>query len=202
RSQSSRNDKHTACTLGLLAALLLVILARSSADYAGVRHAMTVCLTMAVMAGFGVSFLTGIRPRYVGLAGLGALFASCVPALAVERPWEYHNFLGGGTKNAYRYFRNDGVDLGQRDKEFADYCRKNLEPRGETPWVSYTPSFVEPDLISYRHLKVRALDDPYGHEFPPATVSGTLLIHGSHTAPAIWSDNKSLREAQPVDRIG
>src|SRR5262249_20154376 len=31
---------------------------------------------------------------------------------------------------------------------------------------------------------------------------GTILISGTDVAPAIWSDNRSLREAQPVDRMG
>jgi len=110
--------------------------------------------------------------------------------------------LGGGTKNAYLYFRNDGVDVGQRDKEIADYCRSRLDPSDAPPWVGYTPSFIRPDLVNYRHLRLRALDDPLGEELPPATITGTILISGTDVAPGIWSDNKALREAQPVDRMG
>ena len=51
-------------------------------------------------------------------------------------------------------------------------------------------------------MKLRALDDPLGEELPPATITGTILIAGSDTAPAIWSDNKALRDARPVDRMG
>jgi hypothetical protein len=51
-------------------------------------------------------------------------------------------------------------------------------------------------------VKLRALDDPLREELPPATITGTILIGGSDTAPAIWSDNKALRDARPVDRIG
>jgi hypothetical protein len=194
-------DKHVALVLLALAAVLLIILARSRADYAGVRHALTVYFVMAIFGGFGVRYLMS-QGKVFQVAAAGVILGACLPALAVERPWEYHNILGGGTKGAYRYFRNDGIDVGQRDKEIADCCRTKLEPAGEVPWVSYTPSFVKPDLIHYRHAKLKGIDDPLGDDLPPATISGTLLVHGSDTAPAIWSDNRALREAQPVDRIG
>jgi hypothetical protein len=34
------------------------------------------------------------------------------------------------------------------------------------------------------------------------TVSGTILILSTGVEPAIWSDYKSLRDAQPTDRVG
>ena len=70
------------------------------------------------------------------------------------------------------------------------------------PYVGDYQFLIKPDLVSYRHAKLKALDDPSGEEFPPATVSGTLLVHASGAGPAIWSDHKALREAQPVDRMG
>jgi len=197
-----RQDKVAAGVLISLAGVLLVILARSSADYAGVRHALTVYFVMAVLGGFGVQFLLRSHRKLLGASALGLILGACLPALTVERPWEYHNILAGGTSRAYRYFRNDGIDLGQRDKEIAEYYHRNLEPVGIVPYVAYYPSFVKPDLINYRHMKLRAINDPSGDELPPATISGTLLVHASASAPAMWSDNKALREAQPVDRIG
>jgi len=202
-SNSSKMDKHLAQILLLLAGFLLIILANSNAEWAGVRHAMIVCIVMAVMAGFGVRTILSLRAKLVGLAALSAVVVACVPALAVVRPWEYHNVLAGGTKNAYRYFRNDGVDVGQRDKEIAAYCNRELAARGEVPWVGLlVSSFVKPDLVDYRHVKLRALDDPSGEELPPAMITGTILVPASATAPAIWSENRALREAQPVDRMG
>jgi len=70
------------------------------------------------------------------------------------------------------------------------------------PYLIYWRSFIKPDLTEYRHLKVRALDDPESDDLPPTTISGTLLTLASAAAPAIWSDYKALRDAQPVDRIG
>jgi len=199
---TSRADKLAVAVLLLLAVTQLVILARSGADYAGVRHALTVYFVMAILGGFSVRHLLRVRVRTIGFVTLGLSLAACFPALAVERPWEYHNILVGGTGQAYRYFRNDGIDVGQRDKEIADYCHRKLEPTGEVPYLIYWRSFIKPDLTEYRHLKVRALDDPESDDLPPTTISGTLLTLASAAAPAIWSDYKALRDAQPVDRIG
>jgi hypothetical protein len=193
-------DKIATAVLLALAGVLLIVLMRSNADYAGVRHALTVYFVMAVLCGFAVRFL--LRMKAVGVVALGLTLGACTPALIVERPWEYHNFLAGGTDRAYRYFRNDGIDLGQRDKEIAEYCRRKLEPAGDVPYVGYYLSLIKPDLVSYRYAKVKALDNPSGEEFPSTTISGTLLVHASGAAPAIWSDHKALREAQPVDRMG
>src|SRR6266581_7023459 len=195
-------DKLAAAALISLAGVLLVILARSSAEYAGVRHALTVYFVTAILGGFGVQWLMRLHKKFLSAAAFGLILAACLPALAVERPWEYHNILAGGTSQAYRYFRNDGIDLGQRDKEIAEYCRRKLEPVGEAPYLIYYPSFIKPDLIGYRHLKVRPLIDRDGESLPPATVSGTFIVLATAVAPAIWTDLKALREAPPIDRMG
>jgi len=202
KRSTSRRDKLAVGVLLSLCVAIIVILARSSADYAGVRHTLTIYFVMAILAGFATQYLVQLRTKMISAGVLGITLLSCLPALAVERPWEYHNILGGGTSHAYRYFRNDGVDLGQRDKEIADYCRRKLEPIGEVPYLIYYPSFVKPDLIGYRHLKVRALIDRDGEFLPPATVSGTFIVLATAVAPAIWTDYKALRDAQPVDRMG
>jgi tetratricopeptide (TPR) repeat protein len=199
---TSPSDKAALTVLVLLSVLLLLILANSAADYAGVRHALTVYVVLALLAGIAVRRLLASRQKILGLGALAATVVACFPALAAERPWEYHNFIGGGTRNAYRYFRNDGVDLGQRDREIAEYCHRKLEPLGDVPYVLYYQSLIQHDLVAYRHLHIKVLDDPSGDDFPPVTVSGTLLILATAVSPAIWSDYKTLRDAQPTDRIG
>jgi hypothetical protein len=194
----------------LLAVTFLLVLARSGAGYAGVRHALVAYFPLAILAGVAFDFLASFRRKLAGLGALGLAMAGCFPALVVERPWEYHNVLGGGTLRAYLYFRNDSVDLGQRDKEIADYCRRKLEPSGEVPWLVYYPSFIEPDLRIYRRLKVNALADPKATDLPPIEVSGTILIDSQWTAPTMWSqtaltkysDYSALRDVQPVERMG
>jgi hypothetical protein len=203
RRSTPTSDKLGAAALLILAAAMLLILARSAADYAGVRHALTVCFVLAIFAGFAVRYLTRLHTRPLFFFGLAAVVLACFPAVAVERPWEYHNLFVGGTRNAHRYFRNDGISIGQRDKEIADYCRRKLEPEGEVPYVIYDEtSLIRPDLIEYRHLKVRPLNDPSGDDLPPSTISGTFLVEAPAVAPAIWTDLKALRDAEPIDRMG
>jgi hypothetical protein len=133
-------DKIATAVLLSLASALLIVLMRSNASYAGVRHALTVYFVMAVLCGFAIRSLLGSGRKVIGVAVLGLTLGACASALVVERPWEYHNFLAGGTGRAYLYFRNDGIDIGQRDKEIAEHCRRKLEPTGEVPYVGYYPS--------------------------------------------------------------
>jgi len=199
---TSPSDQLALAVLVLLGLLLLLILVNSAADYAGVRHALTVYVVLALLAGVAVRFLLASRPKFLGLGALAAVVVLCLPALAAERPWEYHNVIGGGTRNAFLHFRNDGVDLGQRDRDIAEYCHRKLEPLGEVPYVVYYQSLMQPDLVAYRHLRIKALDDPSADDFPPVTVSGTFLVLATAVSPAIWSDYKTLRDAQPAERIG
>ena len=68
-----------------------------------------------------------------------AVVAAAVSALPVMRPWEYFNEVIGGPKNGYLYFSDEGVDLGQRAKELAEYYHRVLEPSGEVPIIFYGP---------------------------------------------------------------
>jgi len=179
--------------------MVLVILARSADAEAGVRHALTAYFVLAILAGFGLQHLVLWRRRILSVGALAVAAVACLPALRVERPWEYHNIMAGGTAEAYRYFRNEGIDLGQRDKEIADYCRRKLEPVGEVPYVIYE---IPKSDLGYRHLKVKSLKDPEESDLPPTTISGTLVVLSTATSPAIWSDNKALREERPADRFG
>ncbi len=194
-------DKVATAVLLTQAAVMLIVLARSADAGAGIRHALTVYFVLAIFAGFAVQHLVRLQRRSLGFAALGLAVASCVPALTVERPWEYHNIGAGGTGGAYRYFRNEGMDLGQRDKEIADYCHRRLEPVGEVPYLIYFG--MSKSDRDYRHVQVKSLRDPADNDLPPVSVSGTLLVSASFgVTPAVWSDNKALREARPVDRFG
>jgi hypothetical protein len=202
-----KRDRLAVSALLLLAATLLLILARSGAGYAGVRHALTVFFPLAILAGFGVEFLANCPRRLAGRGALALALLGCFPALAVVRPWEYHNILAGGTSGAYRYFRNDSVDVGQRDKEIAEYYHRKLEPRGEVPYLFY--HVPQPDL-TYRTVRAKVLSHPQGDDLPPVVISGTILMNSMFTTPLIWSltdstkssDFSSLRDVQPTERMG
>jgi len=197
-----RLNKLEISALLLFVILLFLILANSAAEYAGVRHAMAVYFVLAVFAGFALRWLVASRSPVLRLLIPVVALIVLFPALSLQRPWEYHNIFVGGTANAHRYFRNEGVELGQRDRDIADYCHRVLEPRGEVPYILFSRSLIDIDLRKYRHLQVKTFGESPNDEFPPATVSGVFLTTSQAIAPAMWSDLKALREAQPVDRIG
>jgi len=120
--------------LVLAVALLFLLVLSGGATYAGVRHALPVVILLSVFAGMSIALAIesagGARRAIVALAVL----AACVSALPQMRPWGYYNELAGGTANAYKYFLDESLDLGQRTKEFAAYAQGDWEGKGERPY--------------------------------------------------------------------
>lgn len=178
--------------LGLGAAAFLAALAVSRAGYAGVRHALPVLPALAALAGAAAADVAarGRGPR----AAVAALFAAAaLPALAVPRPWEFHNLLAGGTSGAWKRFNNEGVDLGQRSLELARYEREVLRPRGVIPYVVYP---MPPEQVVRLGLRAKAWASEDG------TLTGTFLLSAVELAPSRAWDYAPFREAAPVDRRG
>ena len=48
-----------------------------------------------------------------------------------------------GPAGAYKYFVDEGLDLGQRTKELAAYARQELQPKRERPLCWYFDSETE-----------------------------------------------------------
>jgi len=80
---------------------------------------------MAILAGFAAQFLVRLRPKTVGISVLGLAVLACLPALAVERPWEYHNILGGGLATLIDTSAMMGLILASATRKIADYCRES-----------------------------------------------------------------------------
>jgi hypothetical protein len=117
-----------------------------------------------------------------------------------RHPWEYYNEIIG-TENAYRFFDDEGIDLGLRTKDIAEYYRQNLRPNGEIPFLVYFSPKLEwerrgIDWVgndSQRDAK-RLFDE---------RLSGTFIIGASALAPKLfWDFGKHFRQTQPVARIG
>jgi hypothetical protein len=127
--------KFPASLLLVSVALFFLVLA-SGATYAGVRHAMPVVVLLYIFAGLAIDYAVVSRSRAFRAVTALAFIAACASALPILRPWEYFN-ESVGTRNAYKYFSDEGVDLGQRTKELAAYTRAVLTPAGEVPDVEY-----------------------------------------------------------------
>jgi len=129
-----------------------------------------------------------------------ALLAAGASALPQIRPWEYFNELAGGSANGYRYFIDDSVDLGQRTKEFTQFARRELQPKGVRPSCWYWDSGDE--------FKARGVDcfgsDPQ-HDQPIEETcerTGTIFLGPIDFSPSRYWDRPALRQTTPVARFG
>jgi hypothetical protein len=116
-------------------ALFLLVLALGS-TYAGIRHALPVVVLLAIIGGVAVHASVSSTSRSWKAVVMLALVAAAISALPVVRPWEYFNEIVG-SKNAYLYFSDEGVGLGQRGDELAEYYHRVLKPSGEVPFLGY-----------------------------------------------------------------
>lgn len=184
----------------LFSALLFLLVLSRGATYAGVRHALPVVILLSVFAGMSIALAIqspgGARRMIVRLAILAA-GASALPQM---RPWGYYNELAGGSANAYKYFLDESLDLGQRTRELAAYGRRELQPKGERLICLYFDSDAE--------LKARGLDcfdgDPKNDEPLAELPERTGIIFTdpySFVALPYW-DRPALRQATPVARFG
>lgn len=185
----------------ILAATLLFLLALATgATYAGIRHALPVVALMAIFAGLFVAAALASNSRILKAVTIAAYVLACVSALPVLRPWEYFNEFIGGPKNAYKYFGDEGVDLGQRSKEIVGYYRKFLKPAAEMADVLYDTSEEE---LKGRGVEYLGRDRERDlKRISQAERSGTIFVGpGSLIRSPLW-DLPAFREATPVARFG
>ena len=185
----------------LAAALLfLLVLARGS-TYGGIRHALPVVVLLAIFGGCALNVAFASDSKFLKAVVLAALIVATASAVPVMRPWEYFNEIIGGTKNGYLYFSDEGVDLGQRGKELADYYHRILKPAGEVPILEYGP-IGEPEKTALR------LDwlgrDPERDEarFSSPIFSGTVVMDARFLGKKPFWDSAPLRQVSPSARFG
>lgn len=182
-----------------VAALFLLILSRG-ATYAGIRHALPVVVLLSVFA--GISFEIALRPHTLRLKALVVLafIAGAVSALPQMRPWEYFNEFVGGAANAYKYFGDEGLDLGQRSKELVGYYNRELKPNGVRPICFYWIFDEEKAARGIDCFGGDKKQDPVREQLPER--SGTIFFSPSDLVPTHYWDTPTLREAKPVKRFG
>jgi tetratricopeptide (TPR) repeat protein len=112
------------------------------------------------------------------------------------RPWEYFNEFVGGSTNAYKYFRDEGVDLGQRSKEFAAYYKRAVKPDDPRPVCLYWIWDEEKVARGIDCLGSNEKRDSALIELPER--SGTIFAGPSDFVHS----TAALREAKPVKRFG
>lgn len=183
--------------LGVMCGLFLVL--AMGATYGGIRHALPVAALLYVFAGLAVwqAFGTRWRPLRVAvaMAGLGA----AISALPIMRPYEYYNEIIG-TRNAYLYFNDEGLDAEQRGKELFQYYFANVRPSGEIPFVYYN--------VPLHHMKAVGMDfmgndlQRDAERMANPDLSGTIFIGRWYLSQKPYWDPAALRTATPVARYG
>ena len=174
-------------------ALFLVVLA-SGSTYAGIRHALPVVVLLAIIGGVAVHAGVSSTSRAWKAVVMLALVAAAISALPVTRPWEYFNEIVG-SKNAYLYFSDEGVDLSQRGNELEEYYHRVLEPSGEVPLLGYEMGEAE---RMARHLDWLGRDLKRDEARLNSPVfSGTILADARFLGKKPFWDTPSLRTAVP-----
>lgn len=184
----------------LAAAISFLLVLAMGATYAGIRHALPVVALLSIFAGIFLERALASSSRSLKAVAVLAYVLACVSAVPVLRPWEYFNEFVGGTKNGYKYFSDEGVDLGQRTKEIIYYYRKFLKPAGETPTLIYETSDEELKGRDVEYLGRDMQRDLKRLSQPER--SGTIFIRSPFLCPNTFWDRRAFREATPAARFG
>ena len=188
------------CAIVLSAAVLFLLVLSRGATYAGIRHALPVVVLLSVFAGVAFEMSLTSRSRPLKILVALAFVAALVSALPQMRPWEYFNEFVGGSANAYKYFRDEGVDLGQRSKEFAEYYKREVKPNGPRPVCLYWIWDEEKVARGIDCLGSDEKRDSALIELPER--SGTIFAGPSDLIHSSYWDTAALRETKPVKRFG
>ncbi|MEP6907542.1 MAG: hypothetical protein ABI858_06120 [Pseudoxanthomonas sp.] len=114
----------------------------SEGIWGGVRHAMPLIVVLCIPAGAAVAQAWALRARtlesFARTAVVAVLLIGAVAmTLGEKRAWEYHNELVGGSDNAWQYFGNEGLDLGQRFGELRAFHDQVIKPSGKPLYSNY-----------------------------------------------------------------
>lgn len=190
-------------TFLLVAIGLFLFVLASGATYAGVRHAMPVVVLLMIFPGLAIDYAVRSRSRTIRALVVAAFVAACVSAIPVMRPWEYFNEFAGGTANAYKYFSDEGLDLGQRTKELSTYTRDVLMPAGDLPAIDYWswPQELKARGVNYRGRDTENDEERALQRLSETRITGTLVTSGGWLQDPFFP-KPALLEAQPVKRFG
>ena len=141
-------------------ALHLGALMASPAAWGGVRHATPLLALAAILAGGAVA--EAWRRRSPALSVLVAALFMAAFAMTIREPrlWEYHNEMVGGSAGAWRYFDNEGLNLGQRFREIRAFHDRTIRPSRLPMYSNYwmMESQIRGAHLNF-HRYVESLDD-------------------------------------------
>jgi len=137
----------------------MVALVGSGGVWGGVRHALPVVVGLAILAGAVLDWAWRRRSRALLAAVAVAYMLAAAMTIREPSAWEYYNELVGGTRNAYRYFDDEGLGLGQRYPQMRDYYRRVIAHSGLPMYSRLAPEeIMRADRIDWKR-QVETLDD-------------------------------------------
>ena len=194
-------ERYAGLAIILAASALFLLVLAAGSTYGGIRHALPVVVLLSIFGGVAVQVALSSNSKPLKGVVAAAVVAAAVSALPVMRPWEYFNEVIGGPKNGYLYFSDEGVDLGQRAKELAEYYHRVLEPSGEVPIIFYGPiGDVEEEARGLDWLGRDEKRDEARLSSP--TFSGTILIDARFLGKFPFWDSSSLANTPQSARFG
>ena len=180
----------------------MVALVGSDGIWGGVRHALPVLVGAGILAG-GVAAWAWRRRSPALLASVAVLYvAAAAMTLREPRLWEYHNELVGGAGNAYRYFDNEGLDLGQRFHELRAFHDHRIVPSGQPMFVDY---WVGEQQMRAAGLRQRRLVESLDDTNVEGRFEGWFVYPMSSTLPWPqwdWDPEIVFKDMQLVARYG
>jgi 4-amino-4-deoxy-L-arabinose transferase-like glycosyltransferase len=176
----------------------------------GVRHILPLYAMAAILAGAGVSALTGSNRRWarIGLRVAGVLvLAHIVSALFVFPNYiAYANEAFGGPKNLHNLLSDANVDWGQQLYQVKQW--QDRHP-GEECWFAY---FANPEILLSTYgihcHRMPTIDTFWlgGADVIPPTISGNVLISAGDLSGCEWPSGKmspygSFQSLKPDETI-
>lgn len=177
----------------------------SKGTYAGIRHALPLVMAMLVLAAVG---LAALWRQYGKAWAPGVALAAGVWALAMAttlrepRLYEFHNTLAGGSIDAWRNFRNESVDLGQRIRELSRFHDEVVVPSGQPLYLFYWVG--EPatrHYLPYERKLVASIHD----EHALGQWEGWFVFRMPATEPeprSGWNPDEVFAQLELVQRFG
>ena len=155
RTRLSPTTRWTLAALAAASAAHLAALMASPEAWGGIRHATPLLCSAAVLAGGAVSVAWKRRSRVLFGTVAAAFVATVLMTVREPRLWEYHNELVGGSAGAYRYFENEGLDLGQRYGEIAAFYHARIAATGLPLYSGHWVTSIMENQWRGAHVDVR-----------------------------------------------
>ena len=181
------------CTACVAGAHLLALLS-SEGTWGGIRHALPLISSLAILAGAAFWRAWQLRSRALGVACAGCWLLALLTTIREPRLWEYSNQLVGGSEGAYRFFTNEGQDLGQRYHEFKALYDTVLKPSGKPIYAASYWAFIE-EQAKADHIEYSRFCPTLDDQNTDAIFDGYYLVSASSLVPA------PHEHWDPVDRL-